>query len=82
MELGKQQSGAGATYIVRPAFVRKKEMGSVTQAVMSAGGMIPSVKVEQLAAAMIHIATEGGEEHIYENQDLVKLGSTVLAKAK
>ena len=81
MELGKEHADVGETYVVRPAFVLKKGMGAVMQAVMSAGGMLPSVGVEQLAAAMISIAVEGGDEQIWENRDLVEKGSDLVSKA-
>ena len=81
MELGKQHVDVGETYVVRPAFVLKKGMGAVTHAVRTAGGMLPSVGVEQLAAAMISIAVGGDERQIWENRDLVEKGSDVLSKA-
>ncbi len=82
MALGKEYEAVGATYLVRPAFVLKKGMGSVIQAVMTAGGMVPSVRVEQLAAAMIHVAIEGGDRQVWENEDLVKMRREVLLEAK
>ena len=81
MELGKQDADVGATYIVRPAFALKKDMWSPTPTIISAGGMIPTVKVDELAATMIKIAIDGSERQIWENKDLVRKGREIFSQA-
>ena len=81
MELGNQHADVGRTYIVRPAFVVRKDMWSVTHAVVSAGGMLPTLKADELAAAMVNIAIDGGERQIWENKALVTSGKEILSRA-
>ncbi|KAH7400370.1 hypothetical protein BKA64DRAFT_723106 [Cadophora sp. MPI-SDFR-AT-0126] len=64
------QNAAFESFIARPAFVLPKD-GGLKNAVM---GLLPSVRVDALAAVLLDAATHGGELQTLENGDLVRRG--------
>lgn len=83
VELGTQQD-ALIPYVVRPGVVQKKDVGFVTSTLISAGGLMPQIGVDELAAATVNIAmsgTEMEERQVWDNQELVVRGRESLLKA-
>ena len=79
LELGKQPD-APATYITRPGLVQRPDVGVVMGTLARFGGLMPSVRVDQLAAAMIGIAIGGaGDRQIWDNAELVEKGTELLS---
>lgn len=64
------------SYIARPASVQPKHNGAIMSAVMS---LLPSVKVDQLAATLVDLAVNGSDRQTWENGQLATRGSTLLA---
>jgi hypothetical protein len=64
------------TYIARPAGVMAKDSGAVISAIMS---LVPSIKVDKLAATLLDTAVNGGQKQTMENGDLVCRGKELLA---
>ncbi len=56
-----------------------KDQGIIKNVVMS---LMPSVRVDQLAATLVDVAVNGGQRSVFENADLASRGKEVLAKRK
>jgi hypothetical protein len=63
------------TYIVRPGGILPEDTGVI---MAIAGALIPSVKVNALAAVMADIGINGGEEQTLENSEIVKKSTPLL----
>jgi len=74
LELQNQHSDGFATFVVRPGMVLSKER-TVMNAVASMG---PSIKVDELAAAILNIALTGDGAQIVENDVLGREGRQLL----
>ena len=66
LQLAKERPHELEAYIMRPAFVLGKErtMGNAL------GGLLPSVRVDELAAVLLDVAENGAERKTWENADL------------
>lgn len=78
VEFAKKTPGF-ESYIARPASVQPKNNGAIMSAVMS---LLPSVRVDQLAATLIDLAVHGGDRQTWENGQLAMRGRTLLAAQK
>jgi hypothetical protein len=56
-----------------------KDQGTVKNVVMS---LMPSVRVDQLAATLVDAAINGSQRSVFENADLASRGKEVLAGRK
>ncbi|MCJ1399428.1 hypothetical protein MMC11_002630 [Xylographa trunciseda] len=74
VELAKQHSDSLATFVVRPWMVLSKER-TVMSAVASVG---PSIRVDELAAAILNIALSGEGMQIMDNDVLAREGRRIL----
>ncbi|MCJ1393973.1 hypothetical protein MMC18_006850 [Xylographa bjoerkii] len=72
--LQKQHGDSVAAFVVRPWMVLSKEK-TVMSAVASMG---PSIRVDELAAAIVNIALNGSERQIVDNDVLVREGRHLL----
>jgi hypothetical protein len=79
-EFGKDKEKEGFEVIItRPSGVTPKERGVLKNI---AASVVPMIKVDELAAAMVDIALNGGEKGTWENRDLVERGREVLGGKK
>ena len=63
-------------YIVKPSAVLKRDawvLGMVAAVVP-----VPSIRVDELGAAMVNLATVGDEKRVWDNADLVTRGREIL----
>ncbi|KAG8532663.1 uncharacterized protein KY384_002540 [Bacidia gigantensis] len=70
--LGKERGDVLETYVTRPAFVLRRTLLS------SFWSIFPSIKVDELAAATVHLALEGSPDQTVENATLAKRGAELL----
>jgi len=63
------------TYIMRPGGIIAEDAGVVMAVV---GALIPSVRVNALAAVMADVGINGGEQQTLENSDIVKNSAPLL----
>ncbi|PMD32827.1 hypothetical protein L207DRAFT_439990 [Hyaloscypha variabilis F] len=75
LEFGEQNQGV-EVYIARPSGVTPKERGVVKSV---AAAIVPLIRVNELAAAMLDLAVHGAEKRTLENGELVARGREVLA---
>lgn len=47
-----------------------------------AASVVPMIRVDELAAAMVDIAVNAGEKGMWENRDLVEKGREVLGEKR
>lgn len=62
-------------FIMRPSGVTPKERGVIKSI---AASVAPLIRVNELAAAMVDVAVNGGGKQTWENRDLVVKGREVL----
>jgi len=60
---------------MRPSGVTPKERGVLKSVV---AGLVPLIRVNELAAAMLDVAINGAGKQTWENRDLVERGREVL----
>jgi hypothetical protein len=70
----KQKEGF-EVFITRPSGVTPKDRGVLKSI---AAAIVPMIKVDELAAAMLDIAVNGSDQQTLENHDLVVKGRKVL----
>ena len=61
--------------IARPAFVVKKDVSAIVSALYS---MLPYVKVNALAVAMLDTALKGSKSQTLENAELAATGNSLV----
>ncbi|KAE9382008.1 hypothetical protein N431DRAFT_491273 [Stipitochalara longipes BDJ] len=78
LEFGEKSDGFDV-YIARPSGVTPKERGVLKSV---AAGLVPMIRVNELAAAMLDIAVNGAQKQTLENRDLVSRGREALVSGK
>lgn len=71
----KVHEGRWETFIVKPAMVLHKE-GDVLKRL--GGHLLGAVQVDELAAVMIDVVSNGNKDQILQNAEIVKRGRTLL----
>ncbi|KAF4632166.1 hypothetical protein G7Y89_g5970 [Cudoniella acicularis] len=78
LDFAKENEKNFEAYIARPAGVRAKD-GMNLDFIL---GKNYNIKVDELVASLIDVATKGSERRTWENKDLVLRGREILAKEK
>ncbi|KAF7309855.1 NAD(P)-bd-dom domain-containing protein [Mycena indigotica] len=65
------------TYIVKPAMIIRPAGGTLKKLISNA--VFGTVRVDELAAAMIELVTRGAQKDTFENAEIVQLGKEMLA---
>ena len=74
LELLKLDGDGNEMHIARPGFVGTKD-GSVKDTVL--GLLLPTIRVDALAAALIDTAVNGGEGPMHENDEMMQTGKAI-----
>ncbi|KAJ7714361.1 hypothetical protein B0H16DRAFT_1899112 [Mycena metata] len=79
IEFEEQNKGRWETYIVKPALIRAPE-GDILKSIRAYLMLIGTVRVNELAAAMIDIVSRGNKQQTFLNAEIISTGQAALGK--